>query len=153
MAGTVNKVILIGNLGKDPEVRKLENGTSVASFSIATSEVYVDKTSGVKKEITDWHDIVVWRGLADVADKYIKKGYKVYVEGKLKKRSWQDKEGLTRYTTEVVADVLNILSRPEGTERASEGQSQVSPYSSEETPQSPSKIDELLDSDDDDLPF
>lgn len=153
MAGTVNKVILIGNLGKDPEVRKLENGTSVASFSIATSEVYVDKTSGVKKEITDWHDIVVWRGLADVADKYIKKGYKVYVEGKLKKRSWQDKEGLTRYTTEVVADVLNILSRPEGTERASEGQSQVSSYSTEGTPQSPSKIDELLDSDDDDLPF
>lgn len=154
MAGTVNKVILIGNLGKDPEVRKLENGTSVASFSIATSEVYLDKSTGVKKEITDWHDVVVWRGLADVAEKYIKKGYKVYVEGKLKKRSWQDKEGLTRYTTEVIADVLNILSRPEGAERAPEGQSQSLPsYSSEGTPQSPSKIDELLDSDDDDLPF
>jgi len=99
MAGTVNKVILIGNLGKDPEVRRLENGSVVASFSIATSEIYTDKSTGVKKENTDWHDIVVWRGLAEVADKYIKKGYKVYVEGKLKKRSWQDKEGLTRYTT------------------------------------------------------
>lgn len=154
MAGTVNKVILIGNLGKDPEVRRLENGTMVASFPIATSEVYTDKTTGVKKENTDWHDIVVWRGLAEVADKYIKKGYKVYVEGKLKKRSWQDKEGLTRYTSEVVADVLNILSRPEGSERLNENSSQTpSSYSSEGTPNNPSKIEGLLEEDDDDLPF
>lgn len=154
MAGTVNKVILIGNLGKDPEVRRLENGTMVASFPIATSEVYTDKSTGVKKENTDWHDIVVWRGLAEVADKYIKKGYKIYVEGKLKKRSWQDKEGLTRYTTEVVADVLNILSRPEGAERLNENSSQTpSSYSSEGTPNNPSKIEGLLEEDDDDLPF
>jgi len=151
MAGTVNKVILIGNLGKDPEVRRLDNGVSVASFSIATSEVYVDKSTAIKKEITDWHDIVVWRGLAEVAEKYIKKGYKVYVEGKLKKRSWQDKEGLTRYTTEVVADVLNILSRPESQDaRNSEF---PSAYSNEGVPPSPSKIDELLGDDDNDLPF
>ena len=154
MAGTVNKVILIGNLGKDPEVRRLENGTMVASFPIATSEVYTDKSTGVKKENTDWHDIVVWRGLAEVADKYIKKGYKIYVEGKLKKRSWQDKEGLTRYTSEVVADVLNILSRPEGAERLNENSSQTpSSYSSEGTPNNPSKIEGLLEADDDDLPF
>jgi len=152
MAGTVNKVILIGNLGKDPEVRRLENGASVASFSIATSEVYTDKLSGVKKEITDWHDVVVWRGLAEVAEKYIKKGYKVYVEGKLKKRSWQDKEGITRYNTEVIADVLNILSRPEVADKNTEGQF-PSNYSTEGTPQAPSKIDELLGPEEDGLPF
>ena len=154
MAGTVNKVILIGNLGKDHEVRRLENGYVVASFSIATSEIYTDKSTGVKKENTDWNDIVVWRGLAEVADKYIKKGYKVYVEGKLKKRSWQDKEGLTRYTTEVVADILNILSRPEGSDRNFNNQNSVpTSYSNECTPDAPSKIDELLGDDDNALPF
>jgi single-strand DNA-binding protein len=80
MAGSVNKVILIGNLGKDPEVRYLESGVPVANFSIATSESYTDKTSGEKREITDWHNIVIWRGLATVAEKYLKKGMKVYIE-------------------------------------------------------------------------
>ena len=79
MNGTVNKVILIGNLGKDPEIRRLENGAVVASFSIATSESFTDKNSGEKKEITDWHDIVLWRGLAEIAEKYIRKGTKSYV--------------------------------------------------------------------------
>lgn len=150
MAGSVNKVILIGNLGKDPEVRHLENGAVVANFSIATSEVYTDKSSGEKKETTDWHDIVVWRGLAEVAEKYLKKGYKVYVEGKLKKRSWQDKEGNTRYTTEIIADELNILSRPEGSEKQNEPQA---PYSQTGTPPPPPKMDGLLKDDNDDLPF
>ena len=122
MAGSVNKVILLGNLGKDPEVRRLENGAVVASFSLATSEVYTDKASGEKKELTDWHDIVVWRGLAEVAEKYLKKGYKVYIEGKIKKRSWQDKEGITRYTTEIIADELNIISRPDSGERTTTNQ-------------------------------
>lgn len=150
MAGSVNKVILIGNLGKDPEVRHLENGAVVANFSIATSESYTDKSSGERKEVTDWHDIVVWRGLAEVVEKYVKKGYKVYVEGKLKKRSWQDKEGNTRYTTEIIADELSILSRPEGSEKTGE---QKPVYSSEGTPNTPNKIDELLSGDTDDLPF
>lgn len=150
MAGSVNKVILIGNLGKDPEVRHLENGAVVANFSIATSEVYTDKASGVKKENTDWHDIVVWRGLAEVAEKYLKKGYKVYIEGKLKKRSWQDKDGNTRYTTEIIADEMTILSRPEGSERPAESQA---PYTQTGTPPPPSKIDELLSDDNNDLPF
>ena len=110
MSGSVNKVILIGNLGKDPEVRHLENGTAVASFSIATSESYKDKTSGEKIVNTDWHNIVIWRGLAEVAEKYLHKGDKVYIEGKLKTRTWQDKEGATRYTTEVVADNMTMLS-------------------------------------------
>jgi len=150
MAGSVNKVILIGNLGKDPEVRHLENGAVVANFSIATSEVYTDRATGERKENTDWHDIVVWRGLAEITEKYLKKGYKVYVEGKLKKRSWQDKEGNTRYTTEVLADEMTILSRPEGSERSTETQA---PYSQAGTPSTPSKIDDLLKDDDSDLPF
>lgn len=117
MSGTVNKVILIGNLGKDPEVRRLDNGVVLANFPLATSEVYTDKASGEKRETTDWHDIVLWRGLAEVTEKYLKKGYKVYIEGRLKKRSWQDKEGNTRYSTEILADEMTILSRPEGAER------------------------------------
>ena len=153
MAGSINKVILIGNLGKDPEIRRLENGSIVASFSLATSEVYTDRMTGEKKEITDWHDIVVWRGLAEIAEKYIKKGYKVYVEGKLKKRSWQDKEGQTRYATEVVGDVMTILSRPEVTNVGGQVvQNQNSSYSSVGTPTPPSAND-LTSAEDDDLPF
>ena len=110
MAGSVNKVILIGNLGKDPEVRRLENGGIVANFPLATSETYTDRTTGEKRDTTDWHTIVLWRGLAEVAEKYVRKGQKVYVEGKLKTRSWTDKEGISRYTTEIVADELTILS-------------------------------------------
>jgi single-strand DNA-binding protein len=150
MAGSVNKVILIGNLGKDPEVRHLENGAVVANFSLATSEVYTDRSTGEKKESTDWHDIVLWRGLAEVSEKYLKKGYKVYVEGKLKKRSWQDKDGNTRYTTEVVADEMTILSRPESSDKNPEGQA---PYTDQGTPTPPSKIQGLLDEDDNNLPF
>lgn len=149
MAGSVNKVILIGNLGKDPEVRHLENGAVVANFPIATSEVYTDRTTGQKVENTDWHDIVVWRGLAEIVEKYVRKGQKVYIEGKLKKRSWQDKEGNTRYTTEVVADELTILSRPETT-RTDESSA---PYSSQGTPEPPSRVDDIMRKDNDDLPF
>jgi single-strand DNA-binding protein len=152
MAGSVNKVILIGNLGKDPEIRRLDNGAIVATFSIATSEVYTDKNSGERKEITDWHDIVAWRGLAEVAEKYIKKGYKVYVEGKLKKRSWQDKEGNTRYNIDIIADELSILSRPEGNQEGRQ-QGSSAPYSKEGTPSIPQKIDSLLSEDNNDLPF
>ena len=85
MAGSVNKVILIGNLGADPEVRRLENGGMLASFSVATSDVFTDKVTGQKKELTDWHDIVTWGKLAEISEKYLLKGMKVYVEGKLKK--------------------------------------------------------------------
>ncbi len=105
----VNKVILVGRLGKDPEVRNLENGASVANFTMATSETYKDKTTGDKKEITEWHNIVLWRGLAEIAAKYLHKGDMVYIEGKLRTRSWE-KEGVTRYTTEVVGDNMTMLS-------------------------------------------
>ncbi|MDP4683291.1 MAG: single-stranded DNA-binding protein [Crocinitomicaceae bacterium] len=149
MAGSVNKVILIGNLGKDPEVRRLENGSVVANFSIATSEVFTDKATGEKREVTDWHDIVVWRGLAEVTEKYLKKGYKVYVEGKLKKRSWQDKEGNTRYTTEILAEEMTILSRPEGSEKSEN----KSPYTSGDGPSNPSPMDNITNDSADGLPF
>lgn len=113
MAGSVNKVILVGNLGKDPEVRYLENGVSVAKFPLATSETYTDKNTNEKREITDWHNIVLWRGLAKVAENYLKKGMKVYIEGKLKTRSWQDENQQTKYATEIVADQMVMLSKNE----------------------------------------
>ena len=108
MAG-VNKVILVGNLGKDPEVRHLESGAVVANFPLATSESYKDRKTGERITQTEWHNIVIWRGLAEVAEKYLKKGNSVYIEGKLRTRSWDDKEGNKRYTTEVVADNMTML--------------------------------------------
>ena len=147
MSGSVNKVILIGNLGKDPEVKRFENGAVIASFSIATSESYVDKQSGEKKEITDWHDVVLWRGLAEVAEKYLHKGTKIYVEGKLKKRSWQDKEGNTRYSTEVVGDEMTILSRQENKEN------NAVPYRQEENVKAENNLPDLAPEDGDALPF
>ncbi len=151
MAGSVNKVILIGNLGKDPEVRRLENGAVVASFSIATSETYIEKATGEKRETTDWHNIVVWRGLAEVVEKYVKKGMKVYIEGKLRTRSWQDKDNNTRYTTEVQADEMTILTWLDNENRQNSEPKQV--YSSQGTPPPPSPVQDLLDDVDDDLPF
>lgn len=119
MAGSVNKVILMGNLGKDPDVRHFEEGRAVASFSIATSESYKDK-GGEFRESTDWHNIVVWRsGLVGVVEKYLKKGNKVYVEGKLKTRSYEDQDKKTKYTTEVIVDNLVLLGAPNRTEETS----------------------------------
>jgi single-strand DNA-binding protein len=104
----VNKVILVGNLGKDPEVRYLEGGVAVAKFPLATSETYKGK-DGNKVEQTEWHNVVLWRGLAEVAEKYLHKGSSVYVEGKIRTRSWDDKEGNKRYSTEIVADQMTML--------------------------------------------
>jgi len=123
MAGSVNKVILMGNLGKDPDVRHFEEGRAVASFSIATSESYKDK-GGELRESTDWHNIVVWRsGLVGVVEKYLKKGNKVYIEGKLKTRSYEDQDKKTKYTTEVIVDNLVLLGAPN---RANETSTPVS---------------------------
>lgn len=117
MAG-VNKVILLGNLGKDPEVRHLEGGVTVANFPLATSETYKDK-QGNRQEKTEWHNIVLWRGLADVAEKYLKKGSQIYLEGRLQTRKWEDKEGHSRYTTEVVGDNFVMLNRKSSEESSS----------------------------------
>ncbi|RYY35546.1 MAG: single-stranded DNA-binding protein [Sphingobacteriaceae bacterium] len=105
----INKVILIGHLGKDPEVRYLEGGVSVASFPLATSETF--NKDGKKVEQTEWHNIVMWRSLADVAAKYLQKGKLVYIEGKLRTRSFEDKEGIKKYTTEIVAENFTMLGR------------------------------------------
>jgi single-strand DNA-binding protein len=102
MAGSVNKVILIGNLGKDPEVRSMQNGGKVANLSIATSESWRDKATGEKKEKTEWHRVVIFGNLAEIAEKYLKKGSKVYVSGSLQTRKWTDQSGAEKYSTEVV---------------------------------------------------
>ena len=103
MAGSLNKVMLIGNLGKDPEVRTFQNGGKVCNFSLATSESWKDRTSGEKQERTEWHNIAIFNeGLAGVAERFLKKGSKVYIEGQLQTRKWQDQNGQDRYTTEVV---------------------------------------------------
>ncbi len=106
----VNKVILIGNLGKDPEVRYLDNGVAVANISLATSESYKNK-EGEKITQTEWHDVVLWRGLAEVAEKFLKKGSSVYIEGKLRTNKWVDKDENNRYKTEVLADKLTMLGK------------------------------------------
>jgi single-strand DNA-binding protein len=103
MAGSVNKVILVGNLGKDPEVRNSHAGDKIVSFTLATSETWIDKTSGERKERTEWHRVVVFNSqIADVAERFLKKGAKVYVEGQLQTRKWTDQGGVERYSTEVV---------------------------------------------------
>lgn len=105
----INRVILVGHLGKDPEVRHLDGNVTVASFPLATSETY--NKEGKRIEQTEWHNIVMWRGLADIASKYLQKGKLVYIEGKLRTRSFEDKEGHKKYTTEVVAENFTLLGR------------------------------------------
>ena len=147
MNGSVNKVILVGNLGKDPEIRKLESGNLMARFSMATSEYYTDKTSGKKIENTDWHDIVLWRGLAEITEKFLKKGMKVYVEGKLKKRAWKDKEGAQRYNVDIVADSLTILSKNQNSTKPSHS------YTADNNTKITSNIEGIDAQNDDDFPF
>src|SRR3954447_25195775 len=108
MAGSVNKVILVGNLGKDPEVRRLQNGNPVVNLSVATSENWRDKATGERKEKTEWHRVVIFsEGLAKVAEQYLKKGAKVYIEGQLQTRKWTDQSGVEKYSTEVVLQGFN----------------------------------------------
>ncbi|MEC8611162.1 MAG: single-stranded DNA-binding protein [Bacteroidota bacterium] len=137
---SINKVILIGNLGKDPEVRHFENGGSLARFSLATSETYTNKETNEKVTQTEWHTVVTRGGLASkVVEPYLKKGNSVYIEGKLRTRSWEDKDGVTRYTTEVLCDSLEMLGK-----KSDHSESSISEQSAT-TP--------LQDSPDDDLPF
>lgn len=145
MAG-VNKVILVGNLGKDPEVRHLESGVMVANFPLATTESYKDRNTGERRQVTEWHNVVLWRGLAEVSEKYLKKGNQVYIEGKLRTRSWQDQEGNTRYTTEVIADNMTMLGgRPTEASDA--------PVTSATTSEAASSNITAVSDDSDDLPF
>lgn len=108
MAG-INKVIIVGNLGNDPEIRTMPNGEPVANITVATSESWTDKNSGEKKEVTEWHRIVIYRKLAEIAAQYLRKGSQVYIEGRLKTRKWQDNNGQDRYSTEIQCDNLQML--------------------------------------------
>ena len=107
----VNKVILVGNVGIDPEVRTLEGGAKVARIRLATTERLYDRASNETKEHTEWHTITLWRGLADVVDRYVRKGTQLYIEGRLRTREWMDKDNNKRYTTEILADTMNLLGR------------------------------------------
>lgn len=132
----VNKVILLGNLGKDPEVRRLDDGRAVANFSLATSETYKNK-SGEKVTNTEWHNIVLWSPLADIAENYLKKGSQVYIEGKISNRSYEDKDGVKKYISEVVGREITLLGRPP----EQQDNTQNNPYENKNN------------SDEDDLPF
>lgn len=122
MARGINKVILVGNLGQDPEVRYMPQGGAVANLSIATSETYKDKATGQPKEVTEWHRVVMYGKLAEIAGEYLRKGSKVYIEGKLKTRKWQDQQGVERYTTEIVANELQMLDGQPQQPAAAQGQ-------------------------------
>ena len=150
----INKVILIGNLGRDPEVRRLENGAVVAKFSVATNESYKDK-NGEWQKLTEWHDVVVWRQLAERAERDLSKGKMVYIEGKLTHRKYQDKEGNDRYITEVVANTFRILERRDGTGSSfTSNMPTEEPAAMKEPAQTQAPVSENAgDAADDDLPF
>ena len=143
MARGINKVILIGNLGKDPEVRYSPNGGAVTTITLATSESWKDKNTGEQVDKTEWHRVVFFRRLAEIAGEYLKKGSKVYIEGKLQTRKWQDQNGQNRYTTEVVANEMQMLDSRGGS----------GSYSSE--PDAPAMADSGMPHNDfdDDIPF
>lgn len=111
---SVNKVIIIGNLGRDPETRYMPNGDAVTNITVATTESWKDKSTGEKKEQTEWHRVTFYRKLAEIAGQYLKKGSQVYVEGRLQTRKWTDKEGAERYTTEIIADEMRMLGSRQG---------------------------------------
>lgn len=148
MAG-VNRVIILGNLGNDPDVRTMPNGDAVANISVATSESWTDKNSGEKKEVTEWHRIVFYRRQAEICGQYLQKGSQVYIEGRLKTRKWQDNNGQDRYTTEIQGDVLQMLGG-----RQNEQSQQNKPQAQAK----PNKLDPLSaaaeqDGFNDDIPF
>ena len=155
MARGVNKVILIGNLGKDPEVRYMPSGGAVANITLATSESWKDKQSGEKQERTEWHNVVFYNRLAEIAGEYLKKGSKVYVEGSLRTRKWQDKNsGADRYTTEIIASEMQMLDgRGGGGGGGGEGGYGGGAGQSQSAPPARERVAAGSDDFDDDIPF
>lgn len=145
----INKVILIGNLGNDPEVRYLPNGNAVANISVATSESWRDKQSGEQQDRTEWHRVVLYNRLGEIAGEYLKKGSKVYIEGSLRTRKWQDKNGQDRYTTEIIANEMQMLDSRGG----ASGGSHSSSFNQD--PEASNNMKEMAapESFDDDIPF
>jgi single-strand DNA-binding protein len=154
---SVNKVILVGRLGKDPEVRYLPDGGAVCNITLATSETWKDKTSGEKQEKTEWHRVTFYRKLAEIAGEYLKKGREVYVEGRLETRKWTDKEGKDRYTTEIIANEMQMLGgRPSGGSEAMGGGPKAAaaePAGGGEKPAAKKSGGASFDDMDDDIPF
>ena len=164
---SINKVILVGNVGKDPEIHYIESGLPVAKFPLATSEkAYTTRDGRQVPERTEWHNIVVWRKLAEVVEKHVKKGTQLYLEGKIRSRSYEDKDGIKRYVTEIVVDVLQLLGRPAGqgenkpAEESSQEKQEVKDENSESGKTSSGTQDDSQKTDDttgkgenDDLPF
>ena len=149
MARGVNKVILVGNLGKDPEVRYMPNGNAVANITLATSESWKDKQTGEQQEKTEWHRVVMFRRLGEIAGEYLKKGSQVYIEGKLQTRKWQDNAGNDRYTTEIVANEMQMLGSRSGGSAGFPAESAAS----ESTPAAPAAAPAAAGEFDDDIPF
>lgn len=152
---SVNRVILVGNLGKDPEVRYMPNGDAVTNITLATTDSWKDKTSGEKKETTEWHRVVFFRKLAEIAGQYLKKGSQVYLEGSLKTRKWQGQDGQDRYTTEIVADSMQMLGRREGGSASEDERSRSAPASSSVPAPRPAQSPDSsgLGDFEDDIPF
>lgn len=166
---SINKVILVGNLGRDPETRYMPDGGAVTNVSIATTDTWKDKASGEKKEATEWHRVVFFNRLAEIAGEYLKKGSQVYVEGRLRTRKWQDKEGLEKYTTEIVCDTMQMLggrqgmgggagdgggrSADRGGDRGDPGEARGGPPSEGRPSQSAKKPAGKFDDMEDDIPF
>lgn len=142
----INKVILVGNVGADPEVRRFDASAPVANFRMATSETYTDK-QGVRQTNTEWHNIVAWRGLAEVVEKYVRKGSQIYVEGRLRNRSYDDANGVKRYVTEIVADTLKLLGRRENDNHGE------SSYAQNNSAAIASQVETIEADGSDDLPF
>ncbi|MBR4994699.1 MAG: single-stranded DNA-binding protein [Alistipes sp.] len=147
----VNKVILVGNVGVDPEVRTTESGVKVARVRLATTERLYDRQTNETKELTEWHTITLWRGLADVVDRYVKKGSQLYIEGRLRTREWTDKENIKRYTTEIMADEMKLLGRRSDGQQG--GATMAAPAAQPVAqPAAPQTVPAVND-DPDDLPF
>jgi len=151
MARGVNKVILIGNLGRDPEVRYMPSGSAVANVALATSEQWKDKTSGEQQERTEWHNVVFFGRLAEIVGEYLKKGSQVYVEGSLRTRKWQDKEGKDRYTTEIVANEMQMLGGRGGGGAGAGGGG--GDYNQDQPKRQPASAPAASEDFDDDIPF
>jgi single-strand DNA-binding protein len=155
---SVNKVILMGNLGKDPEVRFMPNGDAVCNFSIATTDSWKDK-AGERQEKTEWHNIVIYRRLAEIAGEYLKKGRPVYIEGRLQTRKWQTKEGQDRYTTEIIADSMQMLGgRESAAPQENSGVEEKPKDDFDQTPKRNNQVEQsntgsAFDEFEDDIPF
>ncbi len=155
---SVNKVILVGNLGADPEVRYMSNGEAVANVRLATTESWKDKNSGEKREVTEWHRVVFYRKLAEIVGQYLKKGSSVYIEGRIRTRKWQDKEGQERYTTEIEATEMQMLGGRQSAASSSGGEAEYggsmpSSSSGGGSRPAPAKKAPSFDTMDDDIPF